>query len=77
MIRSEAIRMFAQSSEEAIVFGDLGSDLPEELEEVMLNDADDMEAVGNDFCIGEVTLDEGAVSRTQIDADHAHFFPTV
>ena len=43
---------------------DLRSDLAEEFEEVMLNDADDVEAVSNDFCIGEVTLDESAVSRT-------------
>ncbi len=77
LIRSEAIRMFTQSSEEAIVFGDLGSDLSEELHEVMLNDADDMEAVGNDFSIGEVTFDESAVRGTQIDADNAHFIPAV
>lgn len=55
----------------------LGSDFPEELKEVMLNDADDVEAIGNDFCIGEVSFDESTVGGAQVNADHAHLFPAV
>lgn len=69
--------MFAQGGQEAAMLGDFGSDLAEEFEEVVLDDADDVEAVGNDLCSGEVALDERAVGRAQIDADNAHLVPAV
>lgn len=69
--------MFAQGGEEAAVLGDFGSDLTEEFEEVVLDDTDDVEAVGNDFGLWEVSFDEGAVGGAQIDADDAHLVPAV
>ena len=75
LVGSETVGVLAQSGEEAGVLGDLGSDIPEELEEVVLDDADDVEAVGNDFCIGEVSFDDSAVGGAQIDTDNAHLIP--
>jgi len=39
---------------------------------VVNDDADDVEAIGNDLGVREPFLDEASVRRTQVDADDAH-----
>lgn len=46
------------------------SDLAGKLQEVMLNNADDMEAVGHDEGVWEESADDASVADAQIDADH-------
>ena len=41
-------------------------------QEVMIDEANDMEAVGHDARIGEVHADQGAIVRGQIHAHHPH-----
>ena len=52
---------------------DLRSELAEELNEVLLDDAYDVEAIGDDLCIGEVPANQGPVGTAQIHADDADF----
>jgi len=45
-----------------------------QLHEVVLDDADDVEAVGHDPGVGEVAFDEAAVGGGEVDADDFHTF---
>lgn len=65
----ELVRMGSQRGEIAAMVFDLGSDLAHEIDEVLLDHADDMEAIGDDFGVGEVFADEGAVGAAQVHAD--------
>ena len=69
--------MLSQGAKVAAMLFDGWSDLSKQFHEVVLNDAHDMEAIGDDASAREVALDECTIRRTQIDADHAHLFPTV
>ena len=40
---------------------DLGNDLTHEVHEVLLDDSDDVEAIGDDLRVGEVSADHGAI----------------
>jgi hypothetical protein len=71
----ECAWLLAQGSKEASLLFDLRSDLAEELQEVVLHDANDVEAISNDFCIGEVASDDSAVGGTQVDADQPYSLP--
>jgi len=70
---SEPIGPLTQSSEEPSVLLDLWSDLAEQLQEVVLDDADDMEAISHDFGVGKIPSDEGSVRGTQINTDDPDF----
>jgi len=75
--RSEVVGALAQGGQQAPVILDLGSDLAGKFHEVMDDDTDDMEAVGDDFCIWEVGGDEAAVRTGEVDADHTHLIPAL
>ena len=70
----EVGRIHAQGGERAGVILDLGSDLTGKVHEMLDDDADDMEAVGDDFGVWEPFADQGAVRAGEVDADHAHTF---
>lgn len=69
--------MFAQGGKVAPALFDTGGDLPAQIHEVVLDEADDMEAVRNDTSSWEVALDQRAVACAHIDANDAHFMPAV
>jgi len=48
-----------------------------QLHEVVLDDADDMEAVGDDPGSGEGVFDEAAVGAGEVDADDPHLLPAL
>jgi len=50
---------------------DVGGDLTGEDHEVMDDEANDMEAVGNDAGVGEPASDQGPVRAGEVDADHS------
>jgi len=53
---------------------DFGSDLAHEIHEVLLDHTDDVEAIGDDPGVGEVTTDQGTVGAAQIHADDTDVF---
>ena len=53
---------------------DLGSDRSHQVHEVLLDDSDDVEAIGDDLGVGEVPADQGPVGGAQIHADDADVF---
>lgn len=63
--------MTTQQREQAAVLAADRIQVPPAGQEVVIDDADDMETVGHDACIGEVQVEQGAVGRRQI---HAHHF---
>src|ERR1017187_4999378 len=65
------VAMTAQQREQAAVLAADRVQVPPTGQEVVVDDADDMEAIGHDACVGEVQVDQGAVGRGQI---HAHHF---
>jgi hypothetical protein len=66
--------MGAESGEVSAMIFDLGSDRADEVHEVLLNHANDVEAIRDDRGIGEVFADQGAVGAAQIHADDPHGF---
>lgn len=48
---------------------ELGSEEPRELDEVVIDDADDVEAIGDDAGLGKVSLHESPVGAGEVDAD--------
>jgi len=68
----EVVGAFAQGSEQAPMVLDMRGDLTCEIHEVLDDETDDMEAVGDDFSIWEVGGDEAAVRTGEVDTDHAH-----
>ena len=48
---------------------ELWNDLPKKLHKVLLHNANDMEAIGNDSSIREVFSDQASVGGTQVHAD--------
>ena len=67
--RREALGTHAQDGQGAAMVLDVGSDLAGEVHEMLDDNTDDMEAVGNDPCIGEPFADQGAVRAGEVDAD--------
>ena len=73
MVKSgEVVCAFAQGSKQAPMVLDLRGDLTSEIHEVLDDETDDMEAVGDDFSIWEVGGDEAAVRTGEVDTDHPH-----
>jgi hypothetical protein len=68
----EVVGAFAQSGEQASVVLDLRGDPAGQFHEVMEDEADDMEAIGDDFGVGEGAGDESPVRTGEIDTDHPH-----
>ena len=48
---------------------EIGCDGTKELQEVVLDEAHNMEAVGHDASLGEVSADECSVGAAHVDAD--------
>lgn len=69
-------RSFAHGGESAAVVLELWGDSPCQLHEVVIDEAHDMEAVGNNPGIGEVGADDVAVRAGEVDADHPDLVPT-
>lgn len=53
---------------------DVRSEFTHQIEEVLLDDANDVEAVGDDPGVGEVLSDQGPVGTAQVHADDADVF---
>ena len=68
----EVVGSFSESGEASAVVLDVWGNGTKEGQEVMLNNADDVEAVGDDSCSGEVSSDERTVRVAQVDTDHAN-----
>lgn len=66
---SELRRIFAQDCLGATPVFNLRGDLTAEGHEVVSHDANDMEAVGNDLCVGEPMSDQGAVGVGEVNTD--------
>jgi hypothetical protein len=65
----EVLGVGSQSGEVTSVIFDLRRDLSHEVDEVLLDHSNNMEAIRDDFGVGEVPLDEGAVRAAEIHAD--------
>jgi hypothetical protein len=65
----QSLGMFAQGRKVATVLFDRRGDLAAKIHEVMLNEADDMEAVCNDACLRKVLFNKRSVAGAHI---HAH-----
>lgn len=46
-----------------------GSEEPRELDEVVIDNADDVEAIGDDPGLGKVSLNQSAVGAGEVDTD--------
>ena len=68
----EVVLSFAQSPQEAAVVLDCGGNLAGQLQEVLDDNADDMEAIGNDLGSREVGSNQAAIGTGKIDANHAN-----
>ena len=68
----QALGVLAQGGKIAPVLLDAGSDPAAQIHEVVLGEADDMEAVSDDAGAWEVALDKRAVACAHIDAHHAN-----
>lgn len=66
--------MGAQGSEVTPVMLHVRNELANEIHEVLLDEADDVEAVCDDPRLGEVSSDQGAIGAAQIHADEADVF---
>lgn len=75
--RGQALGVFAQGCKIAPALFDAGSDLTTQIHEVVLDEADDMEAIRNDASAWEVSLDQRAVACAHIDANDSHFMPAL
>ena len=64
----------ADSGEIASVVFDMGRELPDQFDEVLLDDSNDVESIGDDFGVGEVFSDQGPVGTAEIHADEADVF---
>ena len=71
----EPFRSLAHGGEVATVVLQVGHQQPRQRHEVVLDDPHDMEPVGNDAGVGEVTPDEAAVGAGEVDADDLHPLP--
>ena len=69
LVGREVVAMAAHEAEQAAVFGAGGIDLAPAGEEVVVDEADDVEAVGDDAGVGEVFADQGAVGAGQVHAN--------
>ena len=67
--RCQVCRSFAHGGEAAAVVLEFWSNGPCELHEVMVNEAHDVETVGDDPGIGEVGADDVAIRAGEINAD--------
>ncbi len=61
MTISAASLVLPQSGQQAAMVLEIGDDLADELQEVVLENAHDVKAVGHDACFGEPPLHQGAV----------------
>ena len=73
---AESRRLLTHGSEVAAMVLELRGQEACELDEVMIDDADDMEAIGDDTGVGKVSLDESSVGTGEIDADELNTLPT-
>ena len=73
----EAIGPHSQDGEGATVILNFRGNLSAEGHEVVNDNADDMEAIGDDPGIGEPFFNEAAVGGTQIDANHPDPLPAL
>jgi len=64
LLASECSGAFSEGGKVATLLFDFGSDLAEQLHEVMLHEAHDMEAICHDSGIGEVAFDQGTVRNS-------------
>ena len=64
--------MAPHQGKESAVPGADAVEVPPAGQEVVIDDADHMEAVGHDACVGKVQPDQGAIVGGQVHAHHAH-----
>ena len=62
--------MAPHQRKQATIAGTHAIDVPPAGQEVMIDDADDMEAIRYDARVGEVFVNQGAVGRSQVHAHH-------
>ena len=74
LLRSEFFRGFAQGGEAAAPVSDLRGDGAHELDTVLVDQANGVEAVGDDFGLGEPLANEPSVGTGQVDADQSDAF---
>jgi hypothetical protein len=73
----EMVRALAQGGQRAPVVFDLWSDLAHQFHEVVEDEPDDMEAVGDEDGVWEGTLDDAAVRAGEVDADDSDLLPAL
>ena len=69
LVGCEFRRVFTQDGEGADMVFDFRCDLSAEGHEMVNDDANDVEAIGNDFGVWEPLADQGAVGAGEVDAD--------
>jgi hypothetical protein len=74
LLRRKITAVTAQEREQAAIPGAAGIQLPPQGKEMMIDQANDVKAVGHDQSFGEVLLHHSPVTGGQIHADHLHLF---
>lgn len=59
----EIVTMSPHQGKQSAILGADSIDVPPTSQEVMIDQTDDMETVGQDRCVGEVQPDQGAIVR--------------
>lgn len=75
LIRFEIVAVAAHEREQAAVFAGRRVHFPPKGQEVVVDEANDVEAVGHNLGLGEVLPDDGPVGGRQIHADHPDRLP--
>ena len=73
LIGSEVVTVAPHQRHQAAILGSDAIDVsPQQGREVVIDDADQMEAVGHNACVGDAQADQRTVVRRQVHAHHAH-----
>ena len=73
----ESRRLLAHGREVAAMVLEFRNQEACELDEVMINDSNDVEAIGNDAGVGKVSLNESSVGTGEVDANELNTVPAL
>ena len=73
----ESRRLLTHGREVAAMVLEFGNQETCELDEVMIDDSDDVEAIGNDTGVGKVSLNESSVGTGKVDANELNTVPAL
>ena len=73
----ESRRLFTHGGEVAAMVLEFRNQEASELDEVMIDDAYDVEAISDNACVGKVSLNESSVGTGEVDANELNAVPSL